>query len=120
VSADSKYAAEYPENVEVKDYLCFNVVLGEPTMLEGVYVLRALALRLGLDEFYLTIMHKDGNSILTYSFTLQLHQSLKTIRAAHGDINLITLLMGAQGKGYKCKTTTENGLMPLQNQIIGY
>jgi hypothetical protein len=26
VSADSKYAAEYPENVEVKELPCFNVV----------------------------------------------------------------------------------------------
>jgi isopenicillin N synthase-like dioxygenase len=30
----------------------------------GVYVLRALALRLGLDEFYFDNYAKDGNSIL--------------------------------------------------------
>jgi isopenicillin N synthase-like dioxygenase len=37
--------------------------------------------------------------------------------AAHGDINLITLLMGAQGKGLQVKTTTETGLMQLLNQM---
>jgi isopenicillin N synthase-like dioxygenase len=34
----------------------------------GVYVLRALALRLGLDEFYFDNYAKDGNSITTYSY----------------------------------------------------
>jgi hypothetical protein len=31
VSEDSKYAAEYPENVEVKELPCFNVVEKKPT-----------------------------------------------------------------------------------------
>jgi isopenicillin N synthase-like dioxygenase len=44
-----------PENVVVKELPRFNAVGKEAyQMLEktGVYVLRALALRLGLDEFY--------------------------------------------------------------------
>jgi hypothetical protein len=36
--------------------------------------------------------------------------------AAHGDINLITLLMGKE-KGYKFKTTKANGSMPLLNRM---
>jgi isopenicillin N synthase-like dioxygenase len=49
---------------------------------------------------------------------LQLPLNLQYSRAAaHGDINLITLLMGAQGKGYKFKTTTVTGLMRLLNQM---
>ena len=66
VSKDSKYAAEYPENVEVKELPRFNVVGKEAyQMLEktGVYVLRALALHLGLDEFYFDNYAKEGNGI---------------------------------------------------------
>jgi isopenicillin N synthase-like dioxygenase len=35
--------------------------------------------------------------------------------AAHGDINLITLLMGAQGKGLQVQN--QNGSMPLHNRM---
>jgi isopenicillin N synthase-like dioxygenase len=61
----------------------------------GVYVLRALALRLGLDEFILTIL-PDGNSILRpIHYPPITSEPANAIRAAaHGDINLITLLMG--------------------------
>ena len=55
VSDDSKYKSEYPDNVIVDELPKFNEV-GKETyqMLEktGKYVLRALALYLGLDEFY--------------------------------------------------------------------
>jgi isopenicillin N synthase-like dioxygenase len=37
--------------------------------------------------------------------------------AAHGDINLITLLMGAQGKGLQVQNHKANGLMPLLNRM---
>ena len=104
VSENSKYASEYPENVEVKELPRFNVVGKEAyQMLEktGVYVLRALALRLGLDEFHFDDFAKDGNSILRpIHYPPITSEPANAIRAAaHGDINLITLLMGAQGKG---------------------
>jgi isopenicillin N synthase-like dioxygenase len=38
-------------------------------------------------------------------FTPTSSEPANAIRAAHGDINLITLLMGAQGKDYKFKIT---------------
>ena len=63
----SRYAGEYPENVEVKELPKFNEVGKEAyKMLEktGVYVLRALALYLGLDEFYFDKYVAEGNSIL--------------------------------------------------------
>jgi hypothetical protein len=59
---NSKYASEYPENVEVKELPSFNVVGKAYQMLKtGVYVLRALAL-IRLDEFYFDNYAKDGNS----------------------------------------------------------
>jgi isopenicillin N synthase-like dioxygenase len=105
VDKDSKYAAEYPDNVTVNELANFNATGKEAyRMLEktGVYVLRALALHIGLDEFYFDNYIKDGNSILRPIHYPPITDEPKdgAVRAAaHGDINLITLLMGAQGKG---------------------
>lgn len=101
---DSKYAEVYPDNVEVTEIPKFNEV-GKKAykMLEktGVYVLRALALHLGLDEFYFDKFVAEGNSILRpIHYPPITEEPDNAVRAAaHGDINLITLLMGAQGKG---------------------
>ncbi|AXG74713.1 isopenicillin N synthase family oxygenase [Flavobacterium arcticum] len=100
----SKYAKEYPENVEVKELPKFNDVGKEAyQMLEktGIYVLRALSLYLGLDEFYFDNYIAEGNSILRPIHYPPITEEPKNAvrAAAHGDINLITLLMGAQGRG---------------------
>ena len=103
VDADSKYAKEYPDNVEVKELPEFNKT-GKLTyqMLEKTakYVLRSLALHLGLEETYFDNYIKNGNSILRpiHYPPIQTEPKGAERAAAHGDINLITLLMGAQGK----------------------
>lgn len=104
VENDPKLEAEYPANVTVNELADFNATGKEAyKMLEktGVYVLRALALFLGLDEFYFDNFVKNGNSILRpIHYPPILDEPKDAVRAAaHGDINLITLLMGAQGKG---------------------
>jgi isopenicillin N synthase-like dioxygenase len=105
VDKESKYASEYPDNVSVNELANFNATGKEAyRMLEktGIYVLRALALHIGLDEFYFDNYIKDGNSILRPIHYPPITDEPKdgAVRAAaHGDINLITLLMGAQGKG---------------------
>ena len=104
IENDPKLKAEYPDNVTVKELAEFNNV-GKETykMLEktGVYVLRALALFLDLDEFYFDKYAKKGNSILRpIHYPPITSEPKNAVRAAaHGDINLITLLMGAQGRG---------------------
>lgn len=104
VENNPKLEAEYPRNVIVNELPEFNKT-GEETykMLEktGIYVLRSLALYLGLDEFYFDQYVKNGNSILRPIHYPPITEEPKdAVRAAaHGDINLITLLMGAQGKG---------------------
>ncbi len=109
VSDDSKYKAEYPNNVNVVELPEFNTVGKEAyQMLEktGIYVLRALALYLGLEETYFDKYVIDGNSILRPIHYPPITSEPKddAVRAAaHGDINLITLLMGAQGKGLQVK-----------------
>lgn len=95
---------EYPANVEVEELPRFNEV-GKQTykMLEKTarYVLRSLALHLGLEEEYFDQYIKNGNSILRPIHYPPITTEPKgAVRAAaHGDINLITLLMGAHGKG---------------------
>lgn len=108
VENDDALAAEYPQNVTVSELPEFNST-GQKAykMLEktGVYVLRALALYLGLDELYFDQLVHNGNSILRPIHYPPITEEPKdAVRAAaHGDINLITLLMGAQGKGLQVK-----------------
>ncbi len=104
VTKESKYKDEYPDNVIVSELPEFNEI-GKITyqMLEKTakYVLRALALHLNLEETYFDNFIKDGNSILRpIHYPPITSEPKNAVRAAaHGDINLITLLMGAQGKG---------------------
>ena len=104
VQDNPELEAEYPKNIEVRELAEFNKVGKEAyKMLEktAIYVLRALSLHLGLDEFYFDPYVHNGNSILRPIHYPPIKEEPKNAEraAAHGDINLITLLMGAQGKG---------------------
>lgn len=104
VDDNPKLEAEYPANVEVEELPKFNEIGKEAyKMLEKTakYVLRALALHLGLEETYFDNYIHNGNSILRPIHYPPIQEEPKeAVRAAaHGDINLITLLMGAQGRG---------------------
>ncbi|MFA7687409.1 MAG: 2-oxoglutarate and iron-dependent oxygenase domain-containing protein [Moheibacter sp.] len=95
---------DYPENVDVTEVPEFNSAGKEAyQQLEktGIYVLRALAIYLGLDEYYFDDKVKNGNSILRPIHYPPIKEEPKgAVRAgAHGDINLITLLMGASAGG---------------------
>ena len=104
VEDDPALEAEYPENVTVKELAEFNEI-GKETykMLEKTakYVLRALAIHLDLPETYFDEYIKNGNSILRpIHYPPIMNEPKNAVRAAaHGDINLITLLMGAHGRG---------------------
>lgn len=108
VEDNPKLEEEYPDNITVKELSNFNVI-GKETyqMLEKTakYVLRALALHLELEETYFDEWIKNGNSILRpIHYPPITAEPKNAVRAAaHGDINLITLLMGAHGKGLQVK-----------------
>ena len=95
---------KYPKNVMVDELEEFNLV-GQKTyeLLEetGRHVLGAIACYLELNETYFDKHIFNGNSILRAIHYPPITQEPKKAEraAAHGDINLITLLMGAQGKG---------------------
>ena len=104
VENDPELEAEYPDNVSVEELPDFNAV-GKETYQKlektAKYVLRALALHLDLEETYFDEWIKNGNSILRPIHYPPIKEEPKNAvrAAAHGDINLITLLMGAHGKG---------------------
>ncbi|MDG2491860.1 MAG: 2-oxoglutarate and iron-dependent oxygenase domain-containing protein [Flavobacteriaceae bacterium] len=99
----------YPENLTVNELVRFNEI-GKKTykLLEKTaqYVLQAIALHLNLEEHYFDEYISNGNSILrAIHYPPIVEEPKNAIRAAaHGDINLITLLMGAQGKGLQVMT----------------
>lgn len=98
---------EYPQNVFPKEFPEFEPLTVEAYQtLEkaGKVILKAIALYLELPEDYFEEKVKYGNSILRaiHYFPIENPELLPegAVRAAaHGDINLITLLMGASAEG---------------------
>jgi isopenicillin N synthase-like dioxygenase len=97
----------YPENIWPEEVVEFkSAALDVYHTLEktGTYMLRAIALYLDLPETYFDDKIKFGNSILRpiHYFPIENPKAVPSdaVRAAeHGDINLITLLMGASADG---------------------
>ena len=104
ISGDDPIKKEYPDNVTVSDLPEFNEV-GEKAYkaLEntGKYMLRAIALFLGLEETYFDAKIHHGNSILRpIHYPPITSEPQSAVRAGqHEDINLITLLIGASADG---------------------
>lgn len=110
VSENESHKYNYFPNIKVDELPEFNKV-GEEVYktLEKTakYVLRALALYLKIDEKYFDNYIHNGNSILRpIHYPPIMEDPKEAVRAAaHGDINLITLLMGAHGKGLQVQKT---------------
>ncbi len=98
---------EYPDNIFPKEFPKFkDLTLETYHTFEntGKTLLKAIAIYLNLDENYFEAKVKHGNSILRaiHYFPIPNPDELPegAVRAAaHGDINLITLLMGASAEG---------------------
>ncbi|MFH6985216.1 isopenicillin N synthase family dioxygenase [Marinoscillum luteum] len=98
---------EYPENIwpaEVPEFEALTLEAFKTLQEAGIQMLRAIALHLGLDELYFDDKVRQGNSILRqiHYFPIENPDEIPAdaVRAAeHGDINLITLLMGASADG---------------------
>jgi isopenicillin N synthase-like dioxygenase len=107
LSLDELKKEDYPENIwptEVPDFKPVAIEVYRALEKTGLYMLRSIALYLELDEFYFDKKIKSGNSILRpiHYFPIESPDSVPAdaVRAAeHGDINLITLLMGASADG---------------------
>ncbi|MBX7051608.1 MAG: isopenicillin N synthase family oxygenase [Flavobacteriales bacterium] len=104
VEGDDPIKSEYPKNIYVDELPEFNRVglkAYRDLELTGKYMLRAIAIYLGLDEFYFDDKIKNGNSILRPIHYPPITSEPKSaVRAGqHEDINLITLLIGASADG---------------------
>jgi len=105
---DANLMEEYPDNISVEELPEFNKIgMKAYRALEktGIYVLRALALYIGKEETYFDHWARNGNSILRpIHYPPITEEPDGAVRAgAHGDINLITLLMGASTGGLQVK-----------------
>jgi len=122
---DANLTEDYPDNIKIEELPQFNEVgMQAYKMLEktGIYVLRALALYIGLDEFYFDHWASNGNSILRPIHYPPIKTEPKgAVRAgAHGDINLITLLMGASAGGLQVKRKDGEWIdaIPKQDELV--
>jgi len=116
---------EYPENVQVKEIVDFNPTFHKAYRSfeeSGKRLLQAIALYLGLDEFYFDSWVNNGNSILRAIHYPPITSEPKSaIRAEqHEDINLITLLVGASADGLQILTKQNEwvGVTSLPEQIV--
>lgn len=107
VEGDDPIKEEYPDNIwpeEVPELEKYGIEAYKMLEKTGVEMLRAIALFLGLEENYFDDKVKNGNSILRpiHYYPIENPDEVPedAVRAAeHGDINLITLLMGASAEG---------------------
>jgi isopenicillin N synthase-like dioxygenase len=98
---------EYPDNIWPAEEPEFKIIAMEVyRRLEqtGIQILRAIAVYLGIPENYFDAKVRHGNSILRpihyFPISNPTDVPADAVRAAeHGDINLITLLMGASADG---------------------
>lgn len=105
---DANLPEKYPDNLVVDELPLFyptGIKAFKALEKTGIYILRALALYIGLEETYFDYWAKNGNSILRPIHYPPITEEPKgAVRAgAHGDINLITLLMGASSGGLQVK-----------------
>ncbi len=120
--------SEYPDNIwpeELPEMEAIGLNVYKTLEATGVKMLQAIALYLGLDENYFDSKVHNGNSILRpiHYFPIENPEEVPAdaVRAAeHGDINLITLLMGASADGLQV-LRRDNKWIPitaLPDQII--
>jgi isopenicillin N synthase-like dioxygenase len=107
LSSDELKEEGYPGNIwpdEVPEFEQATLDVYHALEKTGTFMLRAIAVYLGLPEKYFDEKIKNGNSILRaiHYFPIENPEAVPSdaVRAAeHGDINLITLLMGASADG---------------------
>ena len=107
VTDEDPIKKEYPDNIwpkELPEFKEISLEVYKTLENTGKQVLRAIALFLNLEEDYFDDKVHNGNSILRpiHYFPIQDPSQVPddAVRAAeHGDINLITLLMGASADG---------------------
>jgi isopenicillin N synthase-like dioxygenase len=120
---DDPVKHEYPDNIMVSELPKFNEIVRKVyAQLEetGMHLLRAISVYLNLPETYFDAHVHNGNSILRalHYFPIDNPDAVPpdAVRsAAHEDINLITLLIGASADGLEV-LTRDNTWFPVKAQ----
>ncbi len=105
ITPDHHFSKYYPDNVYPTEVVNFKEItcdIYEKMDQTSTLLLEAISISLELDPSFLPEMAKDGNSILRcihYPPTKGEDTNNRVRAAAHGDINLITLLVGATDSG---------------------
>lgn len=107
VEEDDLFKKEYPANIwpdEVPELREYGLKTYKQLERTGIEILRAIAIYLDLEPDYFDQKVNNGNSILRpiHYYPIKNPEEVPedAVRAAeHGDINLITLLMGASAEG---------------------
>lgn len=128
VQEEPALKAEYADNIWMPEIPnMFDTTLRVYRTFEdtGRNLLRAIALYLDLEENYFDAKIHNGNSVLRllHYFPVQDITQVEegAVRAAaHGDINLITLLMGGSAKGLQALNSagTWIDVAPKENEIV--
>ncbi len=125
VPKNHRLKAEYPDNVPVDDIPGFDETFLKAYRAfekSGKFLLRAIALYLGLEEDYFDHFVEEGNSIVRAIHYPPITSEPKSaIRAEqHEDINLITLLVGASADGLQilAKQNEWIAVTSLPDQIV--
>ncbi len=128
VSIEEAKELGYPTNIwveEVPEIEKYGMEIFKTLEETGKNLLKAIALYLNLSEDYFDEKIKKGNSILRLLHYYPLDdanlENTSAVRAAaHGDINLITLLMGASAEGLQAQTLSGEWLdvMPQSDEIV--
>lgn len=119
---------EYPNNIwpsEVPKLEAVGLQVYRKLEQTGFEMLKAIALYLNLPQDYFSDKVKNGNSILRpiHYFPIESPDKIPSTAvraAAHGDINLITLLMGASADGLQVMRRDEKWIpiTALPNQLV--
>ena len=125
LAKDDPLINEYEPNVFCSELPNFNKIgrhVFNNLEKTGIYILQALAIYLNLPENYFDKKVTGGNSILRAIHYPPIKTEPKgAVRAAaHGDINLITILMGASASGLEVQTRSGNWIpvTALPNQVV--
>ncbi len=114
---DESFDDRVPKNIFVSELADFNgqfdLLFNQLNML-GIKVLSAIAVILGKDPDFFNNWALKGNSILRLIHYPPINDNTNIMRArAHADINLITLLVGAEESGLEVQHPS-GGWIPIQ------
>ena len=100
---DNSYSSKIPKNITIKELADFNKnfdMLFDELQAMGTRVLRVIAQSIGVDKNFFDSWTAKGNSLLRPIHYPPVENTVNIFRArAHEDINLITLLVGAEEGG---------------------